>query len=77
MVIVSVSAQQPGRTTAFTLSTPTGVYGYAPRHEGAPGRGTDGLYIVVVEDCTTVCQGVNVRCRDLTRPVEADVIPAL
>lgn len=48
-----------------------------PRHERGPSGRADGRYVVVVEDEARVRQGVEVRGRDLGRPVEAHVVPAL
>ena len=53
------------------------MYGMSARHEGAPGWGTDGVDIVVLENDSAVGQAVNVGGGDLVGPVEAHVVPAL
>lgn len=45
--------------------------------ERAPTRGADGVDIVVVEDEPVPGQRVDVRGRDLVRPVESNIVPAL
>ena len=43
----------------------TNVYGVSTSQQSAPGWGTDGLHIVIIQDDSIISQSVDVRCRNL------------
>ena len=53
------------------------VNGVSTREEGRSWWRAQGLHVVVMEDDTTVCQGVDVRRGDLRWTMESDVSPSL
>ncbi len=46
-------------------------------HESAPAGRADGVDVIVVQNESTVCEGIDVGSGDLVGAVKADVIPSL
>jgi hypothetical protein len=55
----------------------TSMYGMFSRHESATGWRTDRSDVVLVQNDTAICQGIDVWCWNLVGSVKSNIIPTL